>query len=646
MPRDAGRLRTLRRGGWPVLAVCVLAACGLALWWRPAAARNNLHADPDGLAPQPVRDLAYGNVLYYFYQGDDFAAITRLLAAKQQEQLAHTGVDADLLLGGLYLSLGEHLEAGRIFKALLAGNAPRAVQNRAWYYLGKIRYQRGYLAPSEHALERMSGTLAPRVEAERTMLLAEIMMREGRFADAVTLLRHWHGSPEWTAYADFNLGVALIREGQLAAAVPFLNRVGTLHAGSEEFRALADKANLALGYAYLQAKRPADATPYLARVRLAGPYATKALLGFGWAEAMSGHYKRALVPWLALRKRDLRDAAVQESYLAVPYAFAKLHADGQAAQYYNEAIASFDAESKNLEASIALIRDGKLIARLLADDKHKHVTWYWQLRHLPNAPESRYLYQLLAGNDFQAGLQNYRQIEYMRANLRAWRASIGAFDEMIATQRAAYVERVPQADALLARTHLEALLAKRDQFASRLDEIQKTHDVVALATPAERRTWDELARIGTFLAAHPHDKSLAGMRGKYRLMKGVVYWRLAESFRARLWNEHRALRELDAALQQTEHRVALLRQARRNIPNDTGAEAGTVGALAARIDALRKRLAVLADAQQRYLAALAIGALRQQKQRIGDYEVQARYALAAIYDRTVNGAQKPAGKPP
>ena len=39
-----------------------------------------------------------------------------------------------------------------------------------------------------------------------------------------------------------------------------------------------------------------------------------ALLGVGWADAALGEFKRALVPWLALRKRNLLDSAVQESY--------------------------------------------------------------------------------------------------------------------------------------------------------------------------------------------------------------------------------------------------------------------------------------------------------------------------------------------
>jgi len=37
---------------------------------------------------------------------------------------------------------------------------------------------------------------------------------------------------------------------------------------------------------------------------------------------------------------------VQESYLAVPYAFSKLSANAQSAEYYESAVKSFDTENR------------------------------------------------------------------------------------------------------------------------------------------------------------------------------------------------------------------------------------------------------------------------------------------------------------
>jgi hypothetical protein len=620
----------------------ILGGLLLALPWAGASAKN-VKPDPDGLPPQDVKDLHYGDVLFYFYQDDYFDSITRLLAARQLDRIPHTQGEAELLLGGLYLSLGEHVEAGRIFEALLNQNASEAVRNKAWFYLGKVWYQRGYLAESERALRQVSDKTDQRINAERYMLLAQVMMRQGRYDDAIAALSNWHGAPDWTAYAQFNLGVALVRKDRLADAIPYLDRVGRIETRSEELLALKDKANLALGFALLQAQRAAEAKPILQRVRLEGPYSSKALLGVGWADAGAGEFKRALVPWLALRKRNLLDSAVQESFLTVPYAYSQLAATGQAAEYYNSAIESFDAELQHIDDSIEQIRAGHLLDRLLDDDKKDTLTWYWQLKTLPDAPESRYLYQLLASNEFQEGLKNYRELNYMSRNLQNWRDDVSAYDDMLDTRQAAYDLHVPKADAVMAATDLDALTQKRVDFESRINEIEKSNDVAALGTPEEQRTWARLKRIEDYLAAHPDDPDLAEMREKHRLMKGVLYWRLAGSFKARLWNERRSVKELEGQLKETQRRAVLVRQARTGVPTNTGAYAQRVAALRARMDQLQERLANVSVQQNRYLQALAIRELEGQKQRIATYQIQARYELAAIYDHAAN--DKPKAKP-
>jgi tetratricopeptide (TPR) repeat protein len=629
-----GVINTLR----PLLLGGLLLALPFA-----APLAKNVKPDPNGLAPHAVQDLAYGDVLFYFYQDDYFDSITRLLAARQLNRVPHTQEEAELLLGGLYLSLGEHVEAGRIFEALLKKNTSEFVRNRAWFYLGKVWYQRGYLEESERALHEVSDKTDPRINAERYMLLAQLMLRQGRYDEAIIVLGNWHGAPDWTAYAQFNLGVALVRRDRLAEAITYLDRVGNIQTRSEELLALKDKANLALGFALLQAKRAAEAKPILQRVRLEGPYSSKALLGVGWADAGMGEFKRALVPWLALRKRSLLDSAVQESFLTVPYAYSQLSATGQAAEYYNSAIESFDSELKLIDDSIEGIRRGKLLDRLLNDDKQDTLTWYWQLTTVPDAPESRYLYALLASNEFQEGLKNYRELNFMSRNLDDWRGDVSAYDDMLDTRQAAYNLRVPKADAVLAATDLDGLTQKRVDFESRINEIEKSNDVAALGTPEEQQTWARLKRIEEYLTTHPDDPDLADMREKHRLMKGVMYWRLSESFKARLWNERRSVKELEGVLKETQKRAVLVRQARVGTPLSTGGYASRVAAIRARIDELHERLADISERQNLFLQSLAIRELQGQKQRIETYQIQARYELAAIYDRTSNG---PSNAPP
>ena len=626
-------------------ALVLLLLAGLLSGPAARAAHAKPAPAPTGLPPVAVRDLHYGDVLFHFYAGDEFDALVRLEAYDHWQRMPHHEQDAALLAGGLYLSLGMHNEAGRRFDALLTERVPVAVRNEAWFYLGKIWYERGYYDRSEQAFGNISGTLSPNLEGERQHLLINALMRQGRYDEAATRLAHWQGPEDWMAYARFNLGVALAGQDRLPEAAPVLTAVGTMNAVGSEMQSLRDKANLALGYAWLQHDNPEAARTALARVRLVGPYATRALLGMGWADAALGQYRNALTPWTELHNRSLLDAAVQESYLAVPYAYAKLNANGQAADSYEAAVKSFETESDNIDVAVARIADGHMLDDLLSGDpESQRLGWFWQLKQLPQAPESRYLYTLLADNDFQEGLKNYRDIGYLSGTLGRWGENLDAFHDMVDTRRQAYAERLPRADALLASNATVPMLAERAAIDTRLTTIETGADVAALGNPEERAQWAKIRQLEAAAADASADGSgLAPERDKIRLLKGVLYWRLDANFKERDYAARRELRALDAQLNEAQNRWVRVQRARSSVPTDTDEFAARIAALAGRVAKLRGSLDQAALLQKQYLEKLASEALLEQKQRLEAYEVQAHYALADIYDRASTApAQQPA----
>jgi hypothetical protein len=607
--------------------------------------------DPDKLPSIHVQDLHYGEVLFRFYSGDEFQALTELEAFSQWQRMPHHAHDADLLAGGLYLELGMHNEAGARFERLLTSDVPVGVRNRAWFYLAKIWYQRGYYDQAEQAIGHIQGQLPAELEAERVHLLVNALMRQQRYDESIALLRNYQGSSVWMAYARFNLGVALVRADRLAEADPILTAVGTLSSGSEELLNLRDKANLALGFAYLQADQAQPARVALERVRLNGPYSSRALLGDGWARAALGDYRGALAPWLELRQRNLLDAAVQESYLAVPYAYSKLDAGGQAAQYYESALQSYGSESEQIDEAVAHIREGHMLDDLLGEDKDARYGWYWQLRTLPDSPQSRYLYTVLADNDFQAGLKNYRDLAFMSGTLRKWDDSMEAFAAMIDTRQRAYEERLPKADALLSTDAVAHMRDARAAAGARLEAAENGDDVVALGTSAQREQWARITRLEEQLDSMPAGLDKDETRDKLRLIKGVLYWQLEADFKGRSYQQHRALRDIDAALEELQTRWARLQQARGTAAANTEDFSGRIAELAARVKAMRERLATAQGQQNEYLEHVAVDELEAQRQRLDTYALQARFALADIYDRSTDqgpaehGTRAPADEP-
>jgi len=95
---------------------------------------------------------------------------------------------AEILRGGMLASYGMTREAGEIFATMIARGASPKVRDRAYFYLAKIRYQRGYLAEAEEALAKVEGKLPRELEEERGLLLANLLMTRADYAGAAGAL--------------------------------------------------------------------------------------------------------------------------------------------------------------------------------------------------------------------------------------------------------------------------------------------------------------------------------------------------------------------------------------------------------------------------------------------------------------------------
>ncbi|MEM8983804.1 MAG: hypothetical protein AAGC71_12310 [Pseudomonadota bacterium] len=601
-----------------------------SLQWRPASAAE----------PLLVEDPYYGQALFNFYQGEYFDSIIDITSAAARERLPNHADDAELLLGGLYLSYGLHDEAATIFDRLLATKTAPAVRDRTWFFLAKIRYQRGFHADALTALESIEGRLEKPLRAERRMMHAQVLMALGRYDEAARRLEGWRGPEDWHHFASYNLGVAYVRAGNINAGARILEELGRRgDVDVEEFRALQDRANVALGYAYLQNKQPDDAKIVLQRVRLDGPYSNKALLGVGWADAELKNYRRALVPWLELRGRDLLDAAVQESLLAIPFAYGQLDANNEAAQQYLLAIEAYVDETQRLDAAIERIESGEIVAELLALDPDVDAGWFWQLGAVPDSYESRYLYHLLASHQFQEALKNFRDLAQLRKNLDTWGENVGVFDGMIETRELAFDARRPKALDTVNGNDLDQLQNRADTLSARIADIRAEQDVAAMAPVSEARLWEEIADYtATPGLAGPWPEA-ADARDKLRLLRGVMQWEMEKSFPARVWQVEKDLRDINRALDISRGLHAKVATALDDEPARFAEFRRRINDLVPRINALSGALDALLVKQQMVVNSIAVTELEARKERLDTYTVQARFALASIYDRASGGGQ-------
>ncbi len=625
----------------PVPAAIAVVALALS------AASTAGRAAPPPEARHEVRDPYYGVTLFDYFQDHYFSALADLMVAQHLGRLSHSADEAEILRGGLLLSYGLDREASAIFTRLIDAGAAAPVRDRAWYYLAKIRYQKGLRAAAEEALGRVKDKLPPALEEDRILLQANLLMLRGADAQAAVLLKPRADDETASVYERYNLGVALVRSGAVARGSEVLDEIGVGPADTDELRSVRDKANVALGFAAIQDKNPERARVYLSRVRLNGVMASRALLGAGWAADQMIDPKAALVAWGELTSRDTSDPAVLEALLAVPYALAEVGANALALENYGKALAAYDRANANIDASIAAIRSGSFLDALISANPGDEMGWFWKIDRLPGLPNAGHLAEVMAQHAFQEAFKDFRDLRFLARNLQDWDAKLGLLDDMLANRRAAFAQRLPQIKEGQRGAGIGRLDAQRDALVTELGTAQVQADGVAFADVREQALAARLARVRHNLDAlasapsgvaptdpagdPPTDLDLA--RDRYRRVAGALQWELAQAFAARLWEAKKSLQQLNETLQQLHVRDAELVGAQANEPQRFDALAARISALRDRVTAMQPRIAELEILQRLAVQDLAVAELEQQSARLAAYGNQARFAIAEIYDR-------------
>ena len=590
-------------------------------------------------ATTSVKDLQYGEMLFYYFQQDYFNSIVHLGIAQQQDRLPNHANEAQLMMGGLLLSYGMRNSARDIFQTLLDNKKnDLSVHNRAWLYLAKISYQRGDLAGALDAIQHVEGKMSPSTLTATANLHSLLLLQQGRNTEAIQLLENTRSGKHWTPYLKYNLGIARIRSGDHANGAHDFDSITNNTARSAENELLRDKANLALGYSYLQSGETEKSRQALEQVRLEGPLSNKALLGTGWASADADDYNRALVPWTELNSRDTADPAVQESLLAVPYALTKMRLYGRAVQRYKKSIEALTEENIKLEMSIVAIRDGQLLRHLQENDSGTGDGWLQRLNLQTDSPAFRYQLSLMASHNFQEAVKNYRDLAFLDKNLAKWAASIAAYDDMLATRKTRYQSHLPAATHVLQNNPLPSLQHQQATLADRLRQVESTGDIKGLANSNEIRQLQILSSTEKQLAELPATPEIQKLRAKQKLLHGIIYWQLNNEYKERLWKTRQKLTELHGLANQTGQAISNLQQAELDSTTGFSGFEARISKQKALLSELQKRTDKAFIAQGELLQQLAINELEAQKKRIDIYIVQARFALAQTYDSSINNA--------
>ncbi|MBW2424477.1 MAG: tetratricopeptide repeat protein [Deltaproteobacteria bacterium] len=602
----------------------------------------------------PPADPYFREALFYAYQEDHLQALERLDTELEQ----HYGVDerpldslfpdlgrAEFSVGDFELRYRMHQRAGRAIRAVIEGDVDDAVRADAIYRLSRIHFQKGQIQQALEVLDKLPARIPGPLAEDAGFLRANILMSLSQADEAARTLEPLQGSKPLRGFSAYNLGIAFLESGQYAAALRSLDRAGRIDSDDRASRAIRDKSNLVLSTLFFEAGQFDRARIALDRIHLDGPYSNHALLRSGWIEATEERYERALVPWGILARKDPTDEAVQEVFLALPFAYSKLGVHGRAAVLYENAANAFGSELAKLDASVTSIENGAFLRALEGQEIRQDKDWVVRMRGLPDAPETFYLLSLMSSHDFQTGLQNYIDLMDMRRKLLETQRSLRAFEDVLEIRHDYYTPRLPEVDRSfrLLDAQMRLRLEQRDNLDSRLQKMLTTPAPRMLATAEEQELAARIAALRERVSATGKDSSRGSLHSRLERLEGVLTWRLEMNYHDRLTEVHDRLRELTQHIETLEERYESFVRTRQAAEHSHVGYDTRIADLHRRTNHAIERIDRVKKEQGRMLESVAIRELGTRRGRLVEYQDKARFAFADSYDRAVKAKSQGAG---
>ena len=590
-----------------------------------------------------LRDLYFGEALYYAHQGYFFEALQRLdTEVKQHDNVDEPELDslfyhindAEFSLGDFELRYRMHHRAGRAIKAVLEGAVEEVVRNDAAYRLARIHFQKGQMDDALRALDRIDGEIPSAIRDDIEFLRANIYLAQDRPGDAIEVLKKLEGSDGFGAFASYNLGIAYLQDGQPLKAQEQLDKAGKIATKDPAELAISDKSNLVLGTILLEAGDYQQAIPYLNRVRLDGPFSNQALLSSGWANLSIDRVEKAVIPWAILAEREVTDRATQEAMLALPFAYGKLDVHGRAAISYGRALDAFGSETDKLNESIDSIREGAFLEALIREEIRQDKNWVIRLRSLESAPETYYLMELLASHDFQSGLQNYLDLADLKRKLLTWQNDFDAYSEMVDIRHDHYEPRLPAVDTEFREldSRMRLRVEQHKMLLRKRDDLLTTPQPKFLATREEQAILGQLEHLEAQLHGSDSPFAQSAMQ-RIKRLKGTLTWVLETEYHERLTRFDQNLRNLDEAMAFAQQKYDGYVRSRQAATHSYVGYEIPIKILRAKVADATQKIDLLMTRQGHLLELVAVEELIARRSRLENYADKARFALADSYDR-------------
>ena len=460
-----------------------------------------------------------------------------------------------------------------------------------------------------------------------------------------------------SATRSYNIGVALVRLSRVADGARVLAEVGQMEPTNAE---LARCATRPTSRSAMRGCRPVSRPRPSRRCSGSGSRGhirTRRCSAWAGRSAEQGNYRRRSRRGSSCGVAICWTRPCRNRCWPCPMHSLSSAPSKQAADYYVEAIAAFNAEigrhrrdDRRDPRTVALIeRAAGARAKRFSHAAQTGSGWYLaprrDSRHRPRAAISTSSWPRTR---FRKGSRTIAICIYLQPNLDRGTIEPRRLRRHTRYETARLRERLPVIiETNLDRIDLDALAQRRVDARVAAPDDRASRGRRGARNGRAAGLWRELG------AMEPQARPLAERRARpselrvqAAISQGLLFWDLKRDYNARLWQERESLRDLDLQLKEARRRHYEVEAARDEWPDEFAALTERIDALKPACRGSRGTAAVAAvtrqkDYRPRHRHRGAAGAARS---RLDTYALQARFALASIYDRAA--AQNTGAKPP
>jgi len=612
----------------------------------------------DEAVPERAQDLNYGTVLYEYYQGHAFEALTALKVATHKGGIKGHGDHPALVEGGLMLSYGMTRDAKAIFESLLeesnSQQVPTAIsvspssRNQAWFYLGKVLYlEQDYLAALE-SLAKVDSVLlrtdAPALFQEWLYLKGQISQHRGQnlsaLAEQIELL------PEgnlWRAYLRYNQAVSVADKhpemtiSQLQSLSQSLgNTLDKENSDFEERRALREQCLLTLGQLQLQLTQYTHAIEAFKQIRLDSVFSDQALFAYSIAASNMKQYGLALQALNTLKARSLFTPWLQQVPYALAYVYEQLKQPELALDAYRAAASHYHQVSEQLEFDHQTLTEQKIMRALKLDDAAPLQLGIEPIAndaygHLKVEPLDFNIAGLLSSEVFQLGLRDLHELYKLKFSLARWERQLDSFSLMLETRGQLRDQRIEETVAAIESQQAEHWVDQQKDYLAQITQAKRDEDMAFFASKQQLEFKTQIQSVFDALERFPEGEEKNAFIQKIRRIKAYYDWWVADQYGVNLWQAEKQLIGLTHATEEFNARhVKLKQQIQSNQQN---------ALLASRVNEGRERLKRLSLELDRRLDDARLQLVQQvrndlamQRGEIQQYLLASRKAQARLSD--------------